>query len=108
MLNFVLYLTRPVRRGTLSRGVVRVGRERRLRPEGNVTSGLGRPKAGSGGSRKRDAPPRSARSVVRRGRSYGSYARRSGHGRCVRPAAVAKALVSVGWSAIPRSRREVR
>ena len=31
-MNFVLCLARPVRRGTLSRGVVRVGRERRLRP----------------------------------------------------------------------------
>jgi hypothetical protein len=40
----------------------RVGRERRLRSEGNVTSGLGRPKAGSGLSRKRGARPSSARS----------------------------------------------
>jgi hypothetical protein len=47
----------------------RVGRERRLRSEGNVTSGLGRPKAGSGLSRKRGARPSSARSVLRRGGS---------------------------------------
>src|SRR5215211_8907150 len=36
----------------------RVGRERRLRPEGNVTSGLGRPKAGSGVTAKAGAPVR--------------------------------------------------
>src|SRR5215217_9305447 len=36
----------------------RVGRERRLRPEGNVTSGLGRPEAGSGEAAKAGAPVR--------------------------------------------------
>ena len=44
-----------------------MGRERRLRPEGNVTSGLGRPEVGLGGrGESRSARPRSDRSVLGR------------------------------------------
>src|SRR3954454_19063378 len=54
--NTILYLARPVRRGTLSRGVVRVGRERRLRP-GSREPRAWEAKANSGGPRVLGPPP---------------------------------------------------
>src|SRR5829696_119057 len=70
--RFVLAFGRPVRRGTLSRGVAGWdGSGACVR--GHANPGLGRPKAGSGVSGDEpDARPRSDRPVLRRGRSFGS------------------------------------
>src|SRR5215217_441232 len=87
----------------------RVGRERRLRPEGNVTSGLGRPKAGSGVTAKAAAPVRDPTAPYYGGAApSGARVGARGHGRSIGSVAVPKARPGEVRSAEPREPQEVR